>query len=121
MAAVEDMLGGYSLWYPAFLPPFEFTALLVCMLLAALVAAMWALWLFRWFERFYYKIPYITITKGVLIVLLLVIFLVCGWWGVLIAIGAAGIGLIPPLIGIKRVNMMGALLLPVIIFYIATQ
>jgi putative membrane protein len=52
---------------------------------------------------------------GTLVILVVLVAGLTGWRGLLIAATATGIGLIPVLFGARRINCMGALLLPALV------
>jgi putative membrane protein len=59
------------------------------------------------------RVHYRWISLGTLALLLVVVFGLTGWSGLLICTVATGIGLIPVLWGSRRMNCMGILLLPI--------
>lgn len=59
------------------------------------------------------KVSYRVLSWGTLGILLLLVWGITGWSGVLICGVATGIGLIPVLWGCRRMNCMGVLLLPI--------
>lgn len=61
------------------------------------------------------KVSYRTISLFTLFILLGIVYLMTGFYGLFIAAVATAIGLIPVLFGSRRVNCMGALLFPVTI------
>ncbi len=58
------------------------------------------------------------IARTVLVVLAVMIVLLAGAAGLMVATLATLLGLAPPLVGVKRVHLMGALVLPVVLLYL---
>jgi putative membrane protein len=67
--------------------------------------------------KFLEKIPYKKISIFTILFLILLIIILTGMYGFLILLVSTSIGLVAPLTGVKRSHGMGALLLPVILFY----
>jgi len=117
MKAVEAIMGSdISPWDPITNVPLELASLL----LAALVASIVALWLTlkfgRIFATHFSKIDYVKLVWGVIIFLIGMISIFSGLLGLVILGITTFMGFIPPLMGIKRVHLMGSLVLPVIVF-----
>jgi len=64
------------------------------------------------------KVNYSLLSTGTLIVLTILIFFVSGGWGLLVFILSTITGIYCISLGVRRTNMMGCLLLPVILFYL---
>jgi putative membrane protein len=77
-------------------------ALAFAMLIGLSRAAMWLV------GRFDYRL----ISAGTLVFLVGIVLALTGWAGLLVAITATGIGLLPVMWGSRRMNCMGVLLLP---------
>jgi putative membrane protein len=58
------------------------------------------------------RIDYRWISAATLLVLVTLVLTLTGWGGLLIAMVASGIGLVPVMWGARRMNCMGLLLLP---------
>jgi putative membrane protein len=69
----------------------------------------------RFAVRFLSRLDYRVVNIGTLIVILAVLLLTTGLTGLLIAIPATAIGLIPSLFGSRRMNCLGVLLVPIIL------
>lgn len=65
------------------------------------------------------RIDYAKATKAVIAVLFVLVLLLTGPLGILVLITSTFIGLLAPLFGVVRSNLMGVLLLPLIAFYLA--
>ncbi|MFQ5885506.1 MAG: hypothetical protein ACE5IO_10455 [Thermoplasmata archaeon] len=70
------------------------------------------------FARKFSNIPYHKLVITVLCFLIIMIFLFAGPLGLLVGAVATCIGLIPPLVGVKRVHLMGCLILPIMTFFL---
>jgi putative membrane protein len=84
--------------------------------LASLLGFLYAFALGRLLARHASRVPYRTLVATVTVLLVLLIFLFTGPLGLAVASVATAVGLLPPLLGVRRVHLMGALLLPVIVF-----
>jgi putative membrane protein len=63
------------------------------------------------------SVDYRMMSKTVILVVLALIYLLTGWFGVLISIVSTTIGLLPILAGVSRTHLMGVLLVPTIMFF----
>ncbi|KHO48741.1 MAG: hypothetical protein QJ16_C0004G0001, partial [archaeon GW2011_AR1] len=63
------------------------------------------------------KINYEKTSYAILVILLIVVFLVSGFMGILILIASTFTGIYCISLNVKRTNMMGSLILPTILFY----
>ncbi len=61
------------------------------------------------------KVNYQIISAITLVILLVLVAALTGWGGLLVALVATGIGLIPVVWGSRRMNCMGVLLLPIVL------
>ncbi len=61
------------------------------------------------------KIPYGTLSVIIIIFIVLLTFFIMGIKGIIVLTVATGIGLLPPLFGTRRLNCLGALILPLTI------
>jgi putative membrane protein len=83
-------------------------AVLICGALAFLML----LWLSRGAIWLVTRVDYRWISAGTLLLLVGIVLALTGWEGLVIAIVATGIGLLPVMWGSRRMNCMGVLLLP---------
>ncbi len=94
-------------------------AALVLMLVAAAVAAAVSYQLTPFFgglfARVANRVPYNKLVTTILLFLLALILLFSGLGGLLVAAIATLIGLLPPILGVRRVHLMGSLLVPLIL------
>jgi len=59
------------------------------------------------------------LARGVLAILAVLILVLAGAAGLMIAVVAGVLGLVPPLAGVKRVHLMGSLIVPVVLLYLS--
>jgi len=64
------------------------------------------------------KLNYKKLSLSILIFLAFIIFLFSGWLGLLVFLVSTCLGLTTIFLGIKRIHLMGCLLLPVILYYL---
>ena len=98
--------------------PLAMSSMLLAALIAALVSVPLALFFGKLFARYCSKLNYTMLVRGVIIFLLIMIFLFSGILGLAILAVATLVGMIPPLIGVKRVHLMGCLIVPIILFFL---
>ncbi len=67
----------------------------------------------RFAVRFLTRLDYRTVNIGTLIVIVALLLITTGLSGLLIAIPATAIGMIPSLFGSRRMNCLGVLLVPI--------
>ncbi|MCK4919320.1 MAG: hypothetical protein KAS01_02940, partial [Candidatus Pacebacteria bacterium] len=65
-----------------------------------------------------HKIHYSKLSIGILVVLLIITIVFTGLLGLLIFITATALGITTILLGIKRMHLMGCLLVPSILYYL---
>jgi putative membrane protein len=63
------------------------------------------------------KVPYDKLSLGIIIFLILLTFFFTGFLGLFVLFVSTAIGLLAPLVGVKRSLCMGVLILPVALFY----
>lgn len=118
MKAVQLMVGDSIVpWDPLQNVPFQMSLMLFSVLLAAMVAFGLTHVLGKMFANRFSGVPYRKLVIGVLTYLVIMIFLFAGPLGLLIGGVATCVGLIPPLVGVKRVHLMGCLILPIMSFF----
>jgi putative membrane protein len=85
---------------------------IAAMLLSGGLAFLMLLWLSRGAIRLVTHLDYRWISAATLAILVGLVLALTGWGGLLIAVVAMGIGLLPVMWGSRRMNCMGVLLLP---------
>lgn len=119
MKAVEGLIASnLTEWEPLSNVPLAMSSLLLAAFIAALVSIPLALFFGKLFAKYCSKLNYPMLVKTVIIFLLAMIILFSGALGLVILAIATCVGMIPPLIGVKRVHLMGCLIVPVILFFI---
>ena len=88
---------------------------IAAMLISGGLAFLMLLWLSRGAIRLVTRIDYRWISAATLLVLVALVYLLTGWGGLLIALIAMGIGLMPVMWGARRMNCMGVLLVPLVL------
>ena len=92
--------------------PASFWVVVVAILLGGALALGMLLWLSGLAVRVIVRFDYRWISAATLLLLVTIVMALTGWQGMLVAIVAAGIGLLPVMWGSRRMNCMGVLLLP---------
>ncbi len=100
--------------YTPYTPEVYWLAVAATALCGALAFVM-LLWLSRGALALIGRVDYRWISWGTLAVLVVLVGVVTGWAGLLIALAGTGIGLIPVLFHSRRMNCMGVLLLPILL------
>ncbi|MFO7618622.1 MAG: tripartite tricarboxylate transporter permease [Thermoplasmata archaeon] len=119
MKSVEAIISSeLTAWEPLGAVPLAMSALLLSALVAAIVSVPLALFFGKIFAKHCSRINYGLMVKSVLLLLVAMVLLFSGALGLAILGIATCVGMIPPLIGVKRVHLMGCLIIPVIIFFI---
>jgi putative membrane protein len=108
--AVKELLGN--------LTPQILILILFIILISGIVSFFLTLKLAKFFSKKIGNINYTLLSELTLIVLIIIVFLVSGWWGLLVLAASTATGVYCISLGVRRTNMMGCLLLPVIIFYL---
>ncbi|MCK5548289.1 MAG: tripartite tricarboxylate transporter permease, partial [Thermoplasmata archaeon] len=113
-------LGGEMVtsWEPLGAVPVFLALMLFSILLASLFSTYLTLYFGSLFGRVLSRFSYSRICIGIISFLFIMIFLLTGPFGILLALLSTCVGLIPPLIGVTRVHLMGCLLFPIILFYL---
>jgi len=105
-------------WEPLWNVPFALTVMLFSILLASLAGYWLTINLGRLFAQNFNRIPYLMIVKAVILFLILMVIVLTGLLGLLVVIVSTAVGLLPPLVGVKRVHLMGCLILPIVLFLV---
>lgn len=92
--------------------------LLIASVLSASLALILGLYLARIFIRIISKIDYTAISLAILIALCVMTFFISGIAGIVILITSTAIGILAISLGIRKMHLMGCLMLPVIIYFL---
>jgi putative membrane protein len=117
---ISKARSGAAIAVQQLLPAFELPQLLVLAsvtLAAAGISSLLLLKSTRHMVGFIQKINYRKATVLVIVSLVALTFWFTGPFGLLVLFTATSIGMLPPLLGVKRTFGMGVLMLPVILFY----
>lgn len=118
----QEVLGrGLDAWSPAAAVPPAFALLAFSAAVAASVACPLTLFLGMRLARLYDRVPYRKLIAAVICFLLGLLFIFSGIAGLAVTGVAFCLGLVPPLAGVRRVHLMGAILVPVIIYYLGAE
>ncbi len=119
MVAVQSLAGDLvQKWEPLAALPSTLVLLLIAAIVAAGAAAYLTLFFGGLFARLASRVPYKELAGGILIFLVSIILLLSGAAGLMVAAVATLIGLIPPLVAVRRVHLMGSLILPLVILLV---
>jgi putative membrane protein len=100
--------------YTAGTPRVYYTAM-AAVALAGVAAFLLLFPLTRLVIKLLERVNYQIISAATLVILLALVAALTGWGGLLVALVATGIGLIPVVWGSRRMNCMGVLLLPIVL------
>jgi putative membrane protein len=100
-----------SILYTPYTPATYWLAV-AALLLSGALAFLMLLWLSRMAVQLVSRVDYRWISATALVLLVGIVGALTGWGGLLIALVATGIGLLPVMWGARRMNCMGVLLLP---------
>ena len=95
----------------------ELLLLMATALFATGIAVIMTLKITKYFALFIQKINYRRLVLGIIVFLVGMTLFLTGFQGLLILITATGIGMLPPLWGVKRTHCMGVLMLPIILIF----
>ncbi len=116
MVAVQSILDPrMTAWEPSSAMPLALILLLVAAAVAAGVSFCITPFFGGLFARVANRVPYNKMVLTILLLLVGIIVIFSGLAGLLIALTATLVGLLPPLVGVRRVHLMGSLLLPLIL------
>ncbi len=117
---ISNPRSGASVGIERIMPEIGFYDMLLFMGIMIFVAGMIApitIYLGKIVPKFLIKLNYTKLSLGVIIFLLLSIFGLTGFYGLLIAATATGIGLLSTYLGVKRSTCMGVLIVPTLLFF----
>jgi len=100
------------------LMPSTLCYLLITLLVGGSVSYFLVLYLGKLFARSFSRVPYSLLVGLTLLLVLVLVVLFTGLFGLLVFLIAACIGLLPVLWGVRRSHCMGVLLVPVILYFL---
>ncbi len=96
-------------------PPIDLTLLMISALIASTLGFFLTIFLGRKLANLLPKVPYHLLVKSIIGFIITMVFVFTGPIGLFALLVATAVGMIAPLIGIRRSHAMGVLLLPVIV------
>ena len=97
---------------------YQLTVLLVVAMIAGGISTFLALKISKIFSKYIVKIDYKMLCVGIILLIAIISFVFGGFLSLLVLVISTCVGLIAPLIGVKRSNAMGCLMLPIILFFL---
>lgn len=95
---------------------------LISLLAVALIAAFFSFFVSLFFAKFFSKnitkIRYKWLSLGTLIFLLVLTPIISGWFALLVVLVGTCLGILSTLLGVKKIYLMGSLMIPVILWYL---
>lgn len=119
--AIQKPRSGIAVFVGKFLPYFteqQLWLLFAVTLIVSGIAVFITLIFARLFAKRIMKINYKWLCFSIIILLIILTPIISGWLALLVLIAATATGLVTNIIGVKKIHMMGALLLPVILYYL---
>ncbi|MEM3112881.1 MAG: tripartite tricarboxylate transporter permease [Candidatus Pacearchaeota archaeon] len=92
--------------------------IIVTIILVGIICFYWTLFLGKFFSKIISKYNYTRLSIVVLGIISVIVFLFSGFLGFFIYIVSTATGLYGILTGVRRINLMGCLVVPVILFYL---
>lgn len=109
-AVVQELLGKISF--------FDLFLILIVVFFSGIFAFFIGIFISKFFAKSILKVNYAKISFFVIFLVLLVNFFLSNWLGFIVLITGSAIGVFCILSGVKRIHMMGCLMLPTIIYYL---
>lgn len=94
------------------------TVFLCAALIAGSVGTYLALKISKFFAKFIVKVKYRLLCCSIILLIVIMSVVFSGFFGLIVLLVSTALGMVPALIGVKRSNAMGCLMLPVILFFI---
>ncbi len=112
--AIRDVVGAILPWEDPGAVPMMVLLILAAAMISSATAYPLAVRAAHFYARVIARLPYRAIAAVVAVALVLLVFVAGGGTGLIIAVLALPLGVLPPRWGVKRVHLMGALLVPVL-------
>lgn len=87
--------------------------------IVGLIAFILGVWLSKFFAKFVMRFNYSKISLAVMGILIIVNLVLSNWVGIIVLIIGAAVGVFCVVSNVRRIQMMGCLLLPSIVYYLA--
>lgn len=107
--AVQQVIGTFGFG--------EMLVLMATALFATGIAALATIRLSGWFSGLITKVDYTKLSAGIIAFLSFLVWIFTGPAGMFLLLVSTSIGLLPPLLGVKRTHAMGVLMLPIMLWY----
>jgi len=117
MVFVKELLD-ITPWYNISAPPQLFLYLLLAAIISGIISYPLTIIIGRKIAEVYTRVNYRRLTLCIIVAVSVLIFLFTGVWGMLIAAVSTAIGMLPPRLGVKRVHLMGVLMVPIILYFL---
>jgi putative membrane protein len=101
--------------------PWETLTIVLAMGLAGFASRMLLLNSWQIFLKIINNLNYRALTFAVITFITLLVSLTTGFWGVMVLVAATSLGLLPPMVNVRRSQMMGFFLIPVMLFFSGFQ
>ncbi len=118
VAIRELSAGSIPPWEPVTSPPGLLVVIVASAVLAAVAAYPITVVCSKIAAGRIHRVRYDLLARGILAMLAVLILVLAGAAGLMIAVLAGVLGLGPPFAGVKRVHLMGCLIVPVILLYL---
>lgn len=109
-AAVQELLGEIT--------SSDLIVILLVIIASALLSFLIGVQLAKYFSRNISKFDYGKISLAIIIILLIVNLILSNWIGLLVLATGSALGIFTILSGSRRINLMGCLLVPSIVYYL---
>jgi len=112
--AAQNILGdGLVPWTAAWPPPEQLAMMLAAVLVSSVLAYFMTLRLGRFFASNFHRVPYRWLVGSVCLLLEVLVLIFSGPLGLGIMAMATFLGYIPPTVGVRRVHLIGCLIMPI--------
>lgn len=108
--AVQELLGKISLG--------DLSLIIGCVIVSAFVVFFIGVYVARFFALYVMKINYSRISWFVIGLLILANLFLSNWIGMIVLVTGSALGVFCILSGVRRIQMMGCLLIPSIVYYL---
>lgn len=119
--AIQKPRSGIAVFVGKFLPYFteqQLWLLFAVTLIVSGIAVFITLIFAKLFAKGIMKINYKWLCFTIILLLIILTPIISGWLALLVLVAATATGLVTNIIGVRKIHMMGALLLPVILYYL---
>jgi len=109
-AAVQEILGKINGW--------ELVVILIAVVISGIISFFIGVKIARVFSRNINKMDYGRVSWGIISLLFVVNLVLSNWIGAIVLVTGSALGVFCILSGSRRINLMGCLLIPSIIYYL---